>query len=63
MECHLISYLCLQSDLLVVKKKNKRYCPIYFTKVGLRTWFLLSVFLEKIIVGAYLYVINMSLTV
>ncbi|XP_024029385.1 protein TIC 22, chloroplastic [Morus notabilis] len=21
-----------QSDLLVVKKKNKRYCPIYFTK-------------------------------
>ncbi|KAF2309825.1 hypothetical protein GH714_005286 [Hevea brasiliensis] len=23
-----------QSDLLVVKKKNKRYCPIYFQKVG-----------------------------
>ncbi|RWV99577.1 hypothetical protein GW17_00037512 [Ensete ventricosum] len=24
----------VQSDLLVVKKKNKRYCPIYFQKVG-----------------------------
>lgn len=23
-----------QSDLLVVKKRNRRYCPIYFRKVG-----------------------------
>lgn len=26
----------VQSDLLVVKKKNKRYCPIYFRKVCFR---------------------------
>lgn len=25
----------MQSELLVVKKKNRRYCPIYFRKVGL----------------------------
>ncbi|KAF7139158.1 hypothetical protein RHSIM_Rhsim07G0228600 [Rhododendron simsii] len=25
-------FLCLQSDLLVVKKRNRRYCPIYFRK-------------------------------
>ncbi|XP_038979085.1 protein TIC 22, chloroplastic-like [Phoenix dactylifera] len=27
-----IYHFCVQSDLLVVKKKNKRYCPIYFQK-------------------------------
>ena len=27
-----LSYL--QSELLVVRKKNKRYCPVYFSKVG-----------------------------
>ncbi|KAG5542153.1 hypothetical protein RHGRI_021872 [Rhododendron griersonianum] len=25
-------FLCLQSDLLVVKKRNRRYCPVYFRK-------------------------------
>ena len=24
----------LQSELLVVRKKNKRYCPVYFSKVS-----------------------------
>lgn len=40
----LIMCLCVQSDLLVVKKKNKRYCPIYFQKVCLSLFFSLCFF-------------------
>jgi hypothetical protein len=28
----IMSHLNVQSDLLVVKKQKKRYCPIYFQK-------------------------------
>lgn len=43
----LISFSCLQSEQLVVKKKNKRYCPVYFTKVCLTTLFVI-VFLRNV---------------
>ena len=31
-------HMFLQSELLVVKKRNKRYCPVYFSKVCLTHW-------------------------
>lgn len=43
-ECYIYHFtyryiLSLQSDLLVVKKKNKRYSPIYFQKVCMEILF------------------------
>jgi len=35
-----LDVICFQSDLLVVKKRNKRYCPIYFQKVFCLIFFL-----------------------